>query len=1731
MTAIQRLCARLGVADGYHDIWGKQHEAPESTRLALLAALGHPVRDEASAAAELEAIESKAWRRGLPPVCVVHVDTDGDGAQARPGAGDATAPGEEPDGVTVRASLPAAAAGAALRWRVDAEDGAVHEGELPPGALAAEARRTLDGVEWVAGPLHVPVALAPGYHRLTVASPAHTVHTSLIVAPRRCYRPAALRDDGRVWGLSAQLYALRSARNWGIGDFTDLLRLVELAADAGAGVVGVSPLHALFPHEPAHASPYSPSSRLFLNTLHVDVEAVAEFAHCDAARARVADEDFQARLRALRGEELVRYEEVAAAKDEVMAILWRHFRDHHLAHGDARAQAFREFQRGEGEALRRHALYEVLQARLHADDPSVWSWSQWPEALRDPGAAAVADFARESSDAIEAREYAQWQAREQLDRAGRRAWELGLAVGLYQDLAVGVDAGGSETWSDPHAFALGARVGAPPDDFNLAGQDWGLPPWRPEALRESAYAPFVRTLRASMRAAGALRIDHVMGLARSFWIPPGGGAAAGTYVHYPLADLMGVLALESHRNQCLVVGEDLGTVPEAVRDALEAYDILSYRLLYFCKDHDGAFAAPQDFPARALVCAATHDLPTLAGFWAGGDLEVRRELGLFPDDAHYESQVVGRAEDRARLLLALSREGLLPEGHEADPQAHAEMTPELAAAIHRYLARSPSRLLTVQLEDLLGQREQVNLPGTTDAYPNWRRRLPLDLEAWADEPRIDAILGALRDERGRSVTPPPAPEPESGPPRRAEVPRATYRVQLDAAHGFDHAAARVPYLAALGISHVYCSPCLQARPGSGHGYDICDHGALNAELGGAEAFERFSDALSAHGMGLVMDVVPNHMGVMGADNAWWLDVLENGPASRFAEHFDIDWSPLKDELRGKVLVPVLGDHYGNVLDAGELRLDFDGEAGTLSVHYHEHRFPLDPRTYPLVIGRHADRLAARLGEDNPALLEFQSLIDAFASLPPRGDTSEDAVARRARDKTVQQGWLAELAAAHPDLRAWLEECLREHNGAPDYPPDRALLHELLDAQAWRLSWWRVAAHDINYRRFFDINDLAALRMEREEVFDATHALLLKLIAQRKVTGLRVDHPDGMFDPVQYFTRVQERVAAIAGAAASAHDARALWLVAEKILARDEPLPADWPVHGTTGYDFSAAAGGLFVDPAGEAALDAAWARFAGDEAVRLADIEYRARHRVMEDALAAELNVLARELSRIAESDPHTRDLTEPTLRRALAEVVACFPVYRTYITADGASERDVQAVEQAVAGARRRAPLVEAAVLDFVRDALLGRAAEGKSEQARDAAVRFAMRAQQFTAPVMAKGVEDTAFYRYHRLDALNEVGDDPGRFATPPQALHDSFARRVREWPHAMLGTSTHDSKRSEDVRMRLAVLSEWADEWSARAQRWSGMNRAQRVRIDDAEVPEPAVEYALYQSLLGIWPLTGETASAADSVRGRLAAHVVKAAREAKQRTAWSRPDEAYEAALVQFLHATLDPARSAGFLADFHDFQRGVARTGMLNSLALVLLKLTAPGVPDVYQGNEAWRFDLVDPDNRRAPDFDALAAMLAGLDDELRRDGPAALAARLLDAPEDGRLKLYVQWRALAARRELPALFADGGYAPLAAHGERAGHLFAFARRGAGRCCVIVVPRLTAGLPGAPSALPLGAAAWGDTRVTLPALPGGFRDAFTGQEHAAGAGGVAVASLLARFPVALLVGGGAGGPAT
>jgi (1->4)-alpha-D-glucan 1-alpha-D-glucosylmutase len=1698
---LERLCANVGIESEFRDIWGGMRRAPDTTLLALLRAMGI-VESESEVAAALARREEMPWRRGVPPVTVCRED-------------------ELPYRWEICAEERQAVK--ALPWTLTLETGDARHGEFRPGGSPRFARRAVDGVACVRSTFEWHERLPAGYHRFTLeAGRARAADAmTLIIAPSRCYSPPALEDGARVWGPALQLYAMRSGHNWGIGDFTDLRNALEILARLGAGAVGANPLHALYPHNPDHISPYSPSSRVFLNPLYLDVEAVPEFADCAAAQEEVADLRFQARLRALRSSELVDYRGVAEAKLGVLRTIYRDFRRRHRAGGTRRGEAFDRHLDGGGETLRRFALFHALQETFHAEDAGVWGWPVWPQAFRKPDSPEVRRYLESNREEVEFYAWLQWLADEQLAACGQRSLELALSVGLYLDLAVSVDRAGAEAWAWQDLYAETVSVGSPPDDFNLHGQNWGLPPMIPERLAEAAYAPFIATLRAGMRHSGALRIDHVMGLMRLYWVPPEASPEEGAYVRYPLHDLLGILALESRRNRCMVVGEDLGTLPEGLAAQLEAAGVLSYRVLLFEKEPDGSFRMPGAYPEQALAAASTHDLPTLKSFWLGHDLDLRAQLSLYPSDAVRAQQVVERAQDRARLLVALEREELLPPGTSVHPVSAPEMTPELALALHVFLARSRAQLMMVQMEDVFGQLEQVNLPATSDQYPNWQRKLALNLEEWAADARVKALAGAMRAERGtgsRVLEASRQALPEAAP----IIPRATYRLQLNREFTFARATELVPYLSALGVSHVYCSPYLKARPGSLHGYDIIDHGALNPEIGSGEDFDRFVIALRAHGMGQVMDVVPNHMGVMGADNGYWLDVLENGPASLHADVFDIEWNPAKEGIEGKVVVPALAEPYGRVLERGELKLEFDREHGEFSVWYFEHRFPVNPRQYPRILGRAPERLDARLGAEHPDVLEFKSLITAFQNLPPRTEVAREKLAERRRDKEVHKRHLAGLVARSPDIAWFVGEAVKEVNGIPGDPLSFSELHALLEAQAYRLAFWRVASGEINYRRFFDINDLAALRMENPEVFEFTHALVLKLLAEGKVDGLRIDHPDGLFDPLQYFRRLQYRRAQLPPEPAeSAVPFRSTYVVVEKILGAEERLPAAWPVHGTTGYDFMNLLGGLLIDPAAGARLERFYRIFTR-ESLPAGEILYRSKRIIMRTSLAGELNVLANALARIAEADHHTRDFTLNNLRNALFEIVACFPVYRTYLSPGRVNDEDRRHVAAAVEAARQRSAAGDVSVFDFVREAMLTSIADGKSEAFRSAVVSFAMKLQQFTAPVMAKGVEDTAFYIYNRLISLNEVGGDPRRFGVTLTTFHRANRERRKNWPHAMLATSTHDNKRSEDVRARLSVLTEIPEEWRANVIRWSRSTREKKGKAGDGRAPSPNDEYFLYQSLLGAWPLVDLDEGGLAEFRERIRGVMLKAVREAKVQSSWMNPNAAYEEATLAFVDALLAPGPGNAFLDEFLPFQRKVARAGLMNSISQVVLKLTVPGVPDIYQGNESWDFSLVDPDNRRPVDYPRRAAWLT----EMRNatgHGLEALrtyAAALFSAMGDGRLKLYVTWRLLELRRQFETVFREGDYLPLRVLGPHAHHVCSFERRHGELPLVVVAPRRFARLaPGGQA--PVGDAVWHGTALDLP--PGDWINVLTGEALVAGGAdeGTALAGVLATLPWAVL----------
>lgn len=953
---------------------------------------------------------------------------------------------------------------------------------------------------------------------------------------------------------------------------------------------------------------------------------------------------------------------------------------------------------------------------------------------------------------------------------------------------------------------------------------------------------------------------------------------------------------------------------------------------------------------------------------------------------------------------------------------------------------------------------------------------------------------------------------------RRRTPLTTYRLQLHGGFGFRDAAGLTDYLEELGVTDLYTSPILRARPGSMHGYDITDHRALNPELGSEADYENLVEALRSRRLGHLLDFVPNHMSADATANPWWRDVLENGPASPYADYFDIDWTPEKADLRGKVLLPVLGDQYGAVLERGELALSY--EAGRFSIRCGGGSLPVDPQQAPRILERGVDALKMEL-KDDPLLAEFLSVLTQLGNLPGRADLADGRPDERRREAEVARGRLDRLVTGSARLARHVSEAVSWMNGRPGDAGSFDALHALLEEQAYRLAYWKTASDEINYRRFFDVNDLVGIRMERDDVFEATHGLVLDLLATDKVTGLRIDHPDGLYDPSRYFERLQsaflrawlrrrlrpdgdltpeERAEVDEWRAGEIRrdfkglGARPLYLAAEKILSPGEALDPHWRVDGTSGYDFLNDVNRAFVDPRGASALRGVYERFT-DQRASLETVIYAGKKAIMDSSMASELNALAGLLARVAERDRRVRDFTRQSLRRVLREIVACFPVYRTYVTAARATAYDRDVIRQAVDRARRRNPAEEPTIFEFIRSLMMPRRDDRAPEEARRRKLRFAMKLQQYTGPVQAKGIEDTAFYRCHVLISVNEVGSDPARLAGTVRQFHESNLRRADEWPRSMLATATHDTKRGEDARARIDVLSEVADEWETAARSWAAINRGAKSAEAGAPAPDADDEYLFYQALLGAWDFAREDRESVESLRGRLQAFLLKAGREAKLKSSWIAPNAEYERATAEFVTRAF---ANAAFLESFRPFARRVAALGALSSLSRTVLKIASPGVSDFFQGTELWDLSLVDPDNRRPVDFADRRAKLTELEPLLsgRGDRPAG-ARRLLESWEDGRIKLYVTARALRIRRERAALFRDGAYVPLAVVGGAADRFIAFERVLGSERAVAVVPRLSARplwTDGLRAAATLAA---GASLELNGARPLGLTDAFTG----------------------------------
>lgn len=913
---------------------------------------------------------------------------------------------------------------------------------------------------------------------------------------------------------------------------------------------------------------------------------------------------------------------------------------------------------------------------------------------------------------------------------------------------------------------------------------------------------------------------------------------------------------------------------------------------------------------------------------------------------------------------------------------------------------------------------------------------------------------------------------------------ATYRLQLRKEFGFQDARALVSYLDDLGVSHAYASPYLRAEPGSTHGYDLVDPKSLNPELGSEQDYLAWVEALAQRRMGHIVDFVPNHMGAT-TNNAWWSDVLENGPSSMYAERFDVEWHPHKAVLDNKVLLPILGAQYGEVLEKGELRLE--RREGAFFVRYWERSLPANPRSVWQLLERAIGRVPHP--PEDPTRQELESIVTSLKNMPARTETDEARRRERAREKEIVKRRLA-MVTADVEIAKAIDAEVEVVNGRPGEPSSFDELDRILMEQSYRLAFWRVATEEINYRRFFDINDLAAVRMESEAVFDDAHSLLLKLVAEDRVQGVRLDHTDGLYDPADYFARLRRAMKA---------SGNGTYLVAEKILGANEPLPQGWDIDGTTGYDFLVQASGVFVERGAEKAFTKLLHEITGDTR-SFSEHARDAKRAIMRSSLSSEIYMLATRLERIAMRDRRSRDFTYAMLRRAVSETIAAFPVYRTYIRPDGSHDpEDERIVTSATRLARKRNTEIAGSVFDFLRDVLLLRRPPLDVSD-RAAQTEVAMRFQQLTGPVMAKSVEDTAFYTYVRFVASNEVGGGPERFGTTIAELHAANAARLAQWPYAMITTGTHDAKRGEDVRARLAVLSEMPEKWEAWVREWMDLVAPHVTAIDEESAPSRVDQYLFFQTAIGACPFGGMN----EDFARRLGEYAIKAAREAKQRTSWLVQDEAYEDALRRFVTgATSDPR----FVASLDAKVAEIGGHGASNGLGQVLLEIASPGVADRYQGSELWDLRLVDPDNRGPVDYEARREALRSIEGARMTD--------LLATYADGRVKLHVLRAGLVTRRDLPEVFVRGEYLPVDAGPE----VVAFERSHATATAFCAVTCRPWTVARGRSSWAIGDL-WGSRTIAVRA--GRWRDALTGREHVVGDGGLAAAQLFAELPVALLV---------
>ena len=1526
---LEKLAVYHGLITEYTDSNGNVIRSSVREYLEFLDILGINTENTENLAEELERCEYEEWSRIISPEQIVKH-------------------GEAPL-ITLR--LPDNKLNKTFNWILQEENGKEHHGEFHVSHFKILESKTLKGQGFHKIDISLPILIGIGYHKLKIKSETgKEADMRLIIAPQKCYQPFAIEKKEKINGFKFSLFKDNSHSDYRISSYVDLKKTANYAATEEEGIIRVDALNKFFLNgdEP---SLEIPSSRIMFNTLLVDVDESLKFVEDGDIKLKILTEEFQEELKRIQESEDISFKAIYELKTKIFRIIYNSFRENHITKNTNKSRDFFNYLTLRGECLRKSALFEAIREYLTGEDPKLSCWQEWPEGYKNPNSEAVRLFEKKNIESIQFFEFLQWQADIQLSIAGKMSLINKLAVGICPNLPFFTNTDGSETWLKQEYYA-----------FNSEAEE-GHPPVIPSKINLEGYKYVSQILIPNMLHSGAIKLEDIYRLENQLWTSKQ-NSDISFYVKYPLEDFFSIIALESHRNKCLVVVDEMEENHSYIKQLVENY----------------GFLYESDFNIREIN---DDELPSLFE-------KVNLTQKQSAEDAEY--------------------------GHR------------------------------IELE-----------------------RTPLSV----------------------------------------------YRFQFNKDFTFKDAQAVVPYLKELGISHCYASPLLRARQGSMHGYDIINHSELNPEIGTLNEFYEFVDTLHHHDMGLILDIVPNHMGV-GKENFWWIDVLENGQASVYASFFDINWEPIKKELQGKVLVPVLGDHYGNILESGQFKFHFDKETGKLRLNYWDHEFPINPSSYPSFMEHRIEVLESRLGGNSPEFHEYQSIITVLKKIPGINETSAEKIAERNREKDIAHRRLAVLCIKSPAIEGFINENIIDFQGTPNDPISCNRLHSLLEQQAYRLSYWRVSIDVINYRRFFDVNDLIGIRTENPLVFSSTHSLILDLIEQEKIDGLRIDHPDGLSNPCEYFKDLQIATGKRLGINFDSSEEKLLgsdqlpiFVVIEKILAPFEKIPKNWAVSGTVGYEFLNEVCNLFVDSKNDKKFTRIYQRFIG-KAQDFNELVIECKKLIMKTSLTGELTTLSTLLNRISEKYYSTRDYTLNSFRDALSEVIACFPVYRTYISEDHKGDKAIDYIKWAIGMAKKRAMYTDPSIFDFMEKVLLAEWEEDKDSAEYAEILNFAKKFQQYTAPLMAKGMEDTSFYRYNKLISLNEVGGEPSKFGVSTQEFHNDNIARLERMPQSFLTTSTHDTKRSEDVRARICVLSEIPEKWQEKLNKFSRLNKSRKSNIDNVLSPDRNDEYLFYQTLIGIWD---EHIDREELIQ-RLEEYMIKALRESKSHTSWVNINDQYEAAMCEFIRKIISSPDNHPFWKEFIPFQKSIASAGYLNALSQCALKLTCPGIPDIYQGSELFKFTLVDPDNRKPVNYDALRQKL----EEVKYSNPEELLPF-----ESGKMKLFLTSKLLNFRQKHENIFRKGGYTPLEVEGMKKLNLVAFARSFDDEAIIIIVPKLVYDMVLDENPLPVGEKDWEDTSIELPAgyADYNWKNILSGQEFNFSNSHPNVKDILTKLPVAVL----------